>query len=312
MTVSTTVTALAPIGAGLERQARGTVDLVRETLRAASTVDEVMEVRARIEAAKAWAKVHGQVQKIRLDLLRIEVAALVRVIELGGEDLLRLPDRRAAVWLAGLSEAERDELVRDCGQATTAAGMCRAVWADREQRETFDFDRRRGMAWASNPPPPPTAPTVTPEAVTKAVRSILNNYIATGEQFTVNDLAEELLSELNEDVPDGFRDGIKEICNKVISGENGPFVSGIDIPQIITVRVGSGFARIPTSNATVGHLVDMLAFRREQLAAFEASVDRLQRFVDKVRAVPGATDASRVGDLLTAAVVADQQQGSAA
>lgn len=205
----------------IERQ-RDSLAGVVGAIRNAQSVEQVTEFRARLEAARAWAKVHKKVQQVRLELLTAEVEALVRVVELGGVDLLPSADRKAAEFLAGLSRQERAAFVRDAKSATTAAGMCRSIWA----AEELDAWRARGRSHASQAEP--TDQTITDVEVEAQARqnwtSISGAVHAAAERmgegsFTVDKMAELVMEdagvtfEARQDR--AFREGVREVVRKV-------------------------------------------------------------------------------------------------
>src|SRR5262245_2330351 len=112
-------TALVHVETSLTKSARGAIDLVRQVLAEAQTPTDVLEVRAKIEMARTWARVYKKTKETRAELLTIEVAALVRMVELGGEDELPRADREAALFLASLTPADRDILIAEAKFATT-------------------------------------------------------------------------------------------------------------------------------------------------------------------------------------------------
>lgn len=288
-------------------------------IRSAATVGEAREARARIEAIKAWAKVHGRTKDLRLDLLRLEVEALVRLAELDGLDGLSSMERRAATYLAGLTEAERDELIGRRGTFTTASGMCSAMWREEELERSARMSRVRGRHFAERP----EAPTdVYDEAAIESARAyvhgvsavlgnVLSTYTSTGGPFTIADVAEQIVEEaangaVASDDP-ALMDGIREVVREAI--RKGPVGSldGTVIPRLITARLDDGsFVRVPVENATMAHLDDMITLRREQLAQDRAALDRLEAFAGKVRRLPGGTlPTSRIGALIAASLLKD-------
>lgn len=288
-------------------------------IRAAATVGQAREARARIEAIKAWAKVHGHTKDLRLDLLRLEVEALIRLAELGGLDDLSATDRRAATYLAGLSEDEREALISRRGTFTTASGMCASLWREEELERSVRMSRLRGQRFAEQPEPPAG---VYDEAAIENARyyvhgvsavlgNVLRTYASTGAPFTVSDVAEQIVEEAangavaSEDP--ALMDGVREVVREAI--RKGPVGSldGTAIPKLITARHEDGsYIRVPVENATVAHLDDMVTLRREQLAQDRAALDRLEAFAAKVRGLPGGSiPTSRIGSLIAASLLAD-------
>lgn len=290
-------------------QAKDDLDGLVKHIHQAESVSDLKELRARIEAAKAWARTHKQLKKVRLDLLRLEVEALVRCYELGGEDELTNADLRAAEWLHAMSEKEREDLLRNSGGATTATGMCRTVWAEQEAEQR----KQDGMYWAEHPTPPPSYEDSVSayEDHTIGVRAsltrVLEDYTSEGAPFTVNSVADDILAEasISPDALDpAFVEGTREVVRRAIRSAQPLCIDGTVIPLTLTVlrREGDeeGYVRIPTMGATVAHAQEFLELRRAELAKFEEAVQRVQDFVDRLQDHPDSHPEARIGGLLLA------------
>lgn len=285
----------------------------------AETIVDLHEIRARAEAMKAWAKVHRLAKDLRLDLLRIEVDALVRIVELGGADTLSSGDRKAAEWMAAMSPAERDELLAKSGNATTAAGMCRSVWREEEIKQHRFRARAAGIQFAEEPTPPGAWDEAAIRAVRRgystvsgALADLLDEYTDEGEPFTVPEMAERILEDSlsrrldDTDLDPDFEEGVREVCRTAVRKAPPLTVDGTVIPKFITARLSDGeFIRVPTLNALVEHVDDMVRIRTEQLAQDQAALRQLKEFRDRIKAVPGADQYSRVGDLINQSLMDD-------
>lgn len=284
--------------------------VVKRLLAEAPDPATVIDVMARIEAAKAWAKVHKKIKDIRLDLLDMEVAALVRLIELGGVELLPAKDREAAEWLAALCPGKRSQIIAESRSATTAAGLFRSVREQAEREAERETQRLAGAFTASNGgDPTDSVPASALRAqATKDVGEILSRIIEThtdtGQPFTVEDVTDELLVAARADVDEDFQEGVREIVRRAIRSAPSKMVDGTLIPKLLTVRLANGsFVRIPTINARVADLDDALEFRREQLRQDEIAFERLEEFVGRVKAIPGAISTDQVGDLIASTLM---------
>ena len=259
-----------------------------EAIRGTDDLADLIEAHARIEAARGWAKIHKQAKEMRLQLLVVEVEALVRIVELGGAEELLARDREAAQWLAALTPEQRSDLIAQSGSATTAAGMVRQVRRQNEVRRQWEARKRDGAAAAQTPPPPDAydedAVIAARDRVTNlsaVVANLAEEYIASGRAFTVDELAEEIIFEsgIARDVADdeAFREGLKEVSRRIIRSTPPLMVEGIEIPRFVTVRLGGGYKRIPVVSATLAHLDSDIAEREAQIACDQA---KLQKMVD--------------------------------
>lgn len=281
-----------------------------ERVLACSTPAEVIEARARIEAAKAWAKVHRQTRALRLDLLKLEVAALVRLFELEAVDMLPVGERAAAEWLGGMTATERDVVVESNQAVTSAVGLCRAVWRDREQEREREAARLRGRTWAAAPPAPSAAPAKPVEPVRsleETLGGLLSEYTTAGIPFTIEEVADALLDRMGVTVDDEFRAGVHEIVRLAVRSAKTTTIDGTRIPKTITARLpDGGFIRISTVTATVAHLDDAVAFKEEQLQQDTAKLAEFRAFVNKVKAIDGASPQARVGHLIARSLEAHE------
>lgn len=254
---------LVHVESSLDRSTRGAVELVRQVLSEAQTPADVQEVRAKIEMARQWARIYKRTKDVRRELLTIEVAALVRMVELGGEEELPDIDRQAALFLAKLTPKEREQFVNAAKLATSAARLVK-------RHLDAEAEREAGRSFASRP----TVPLPTPKAIReREIRdardlagTIIDAHVEAGEPFTISDLVDEVLIAAGRDEQDsGFRQGVAEMCRgAVIRSANAGELEGTIIPKLITARVHDGmFVRIPTHNATVAHLDEALALKVE-------------------------------------------------
>lgn len=304
----------------MAEQHRNSITELIAGINATSSLDDLHEARARAEALKAWAKVHGKAKEMRLDLLRIEVEALVRIVELGGIQTLPSADRKAAQWLADMTPVERAKLVNESGSATTARGMCQSIWREEEVRSHNRTRFRHGTKLAEEPQPPTYENAVEAAreragSIAGSLASITDHYIRNGAEFTIDELAEELIAdaglppELAED--EVINQGVRDVCRRAVQNSPPLSINGTDIPRLITARNGKRFIRIPVMNATVGHLDDMIAMRQEQIDQDRAALKRLQDFADLIKTRGGRTPDSVIGPIIAASVTSPAEHKAA-
>ena len=286
------------------------LDALLGQIQAASDIADLTEARARIEAARAWARVHKQVREMRLDLLRVEVEALVRIVELGGVNELPARDRKPAKHLASLSLAERATLVAQAGESsTTAAGMVRAIWTADDLEKERARSRRLGQALATHPSAPHDADMQrlvkeSTHRVEHVLGETLDAFTTAGAPFTVNDFAEEVISAAgigSSGLDAKIEEGVREVCRAAVLKAPVISVAGTILPRFVTAQDDEGhFFRVPVENATLAHLDQMIEIRRHQLAQDAAKLDELEVVADRLRSMPGADDEARIGGLIAA------------
>lgn len=308
------MSAVARIPLSMAEKNKGAIDDLTAAIKAADNIEDLKEARARVEAMKAWAKVHGCVKQLRLDLLRIEVEALVRIVQLGGVDTLPAADRKAAEWLAKMDPLERTRLVNESGSATTASGMCRSIWREDEIREHYRRSVVIGQKLAAEPTPPAEFNQEAIElardlsnSVSGALAGIADRYIQNGVEFTISELADEIITDaalpehLAEDA--AINKGVQQVVREAVRRSPPLTINGTTIPRVITARNGKRFVRIPVMNATIAHLDDMILMRREQLEQDRIALQRLEDFAKLLKDYPGADDPeARIGALVASSI----------
>lgn len=271
------------------------------------TVGEADELRRRVRAVRAVAREYGQIRDLRQHLLLVEVALLVRVVELGGEDSLPASEREAGRAFAAMSPSEREALVRECRSRATAVGLWRSVMAERTDAAEVRARRCAGVEFASAPPPPtPGLARAEAGRMAEALAAVVEEFARFGE-FSVEQMASEVI-EAAMDAPEvaddpGFTEGVREVCRRVLRQARIEEFDGLPVPRFITCRgPGGEWLRIPTPSATVAHLDEMVEDRAAQAEQAVAAATRLREFRDRVRAVGGVESDTRLGDILRAGI----------
>lgn len=285
-------------------QAAGLAVQVRQMLGQASTPIEAMEVHARIQAAKAWAKAHRQLRDIRLDLLAAEVECLVRVWELGGANLLTAVEAAAASWFAEMTPSLRAATITKARNVSTAAGLHRwYIRVDNARSERVN-QHSRGHADAAQPDAPPAEPPAAraSRSVRDVLRSLIEERTETGVPFDVATVADDLLAAtFAGDMDEDYVEGARHVVQHAITHASPDVIDGTIIPKVITIRTAAGYIRIPTASATLAHLDEWLAFRQEQADLVVAATERVRKFVERVRSInPSPT--GRVADTIAASM----------
>lgn len=279
-------------------------------IRSTASIQDLHEARARSEAIKAWAKVHGKAKEMRLDLLRIEVEALVRIVELGGLATLPTADQRAAEWLAAMSPLERTRLINESGQVTTARGMCQSIWREEEIRKHNESQFRYGTKLAETPQPPKpydeaaiAAARDRATSLSGSLANIADQYIRNGVEFTIDEMADEVIADaaLSPDLAEDevINQGVRDVCRRAVKSTPPLSIDGTVIPRLITARnADNKFIRIPVLNATVAHLDDMIEMRREQIEQDKAALQKLEDFAALIRKRGGTSPGASIGSII--------------
>lgn len=282
---------------------------LREAIALTETPEEANEARARIESAKAWARAHNLLRDYRLELLTLEIEALVRVADLDGLDLLSSADAHSAQFLAAMTAEARAAMIADAGSCTTAGGLVRRVMLDADERAR----REAGRNWKPPAPSDSVDPSLIHRQRARAVREVmadlLDEYVETGKPFTVDEFTDGLIAECVDDDATGaeeqpFLEGVREMIRGALRRDPQHAIDGVKIPRVITARTpGGAYVRIPTTSATLAHLYDSLSMRDEQLDQDRAARDRFAEFVRLVEKRPEASNGATVGEIIAAEIV---------
>jgi hypothetical protein len=306
------MTELVMAGVDLVAQGQEMSEMI-EMIRRSADLDDLTEARARIKARRAWAEVHGKAKEMRLQLLAVEVEALVRIVDLDGLETLPKKEQRAALWLAKMTTQERAKLLAESGTSTTAVGMCDTIFRQEDYLKKLDQQRQQGRDFASGPGRNDmtnndriASSANRAQDLDGVLHNVLEKIVRQGMEFTVPEMAEEIIEQCGIDpelAGEAFQEGVEEVLRTAL--RSGPMITieGTPIPRVITVLRDKGYVRIPTENATLAHLDDMVLMRREQANRYSEAVDRLEKAADRLRQVAAGNTSSRIGDLLSQMVV---------
>lgn len=292
-------------------------------IRSAPGVDAVQDIRAKAEAIKAWAKVHKVSKSLRLELLRVEIAALVRLVELDGLDELQPSEREAAEWFAAMSESDLNETLANYSNITTASGLYRSVQRDlgeaRRYRAETDFWSRRFSSEPEESRLPDENDFSAARAYVADVATVLSDmvqaYSETGAPFTVQEMSDQLIEDagLSHTLDFGggpVREGLNHAVRRAVLGERIKHWDGLSVPRFITSVIidddgEKRFVRIPVQNARVGDVSEMVKLRQLQLEQDQAALNRLQRFEARLKQCQGSNVDANVHELISASMRGD-------
>lgn len=256
----------------------------------------LQEMRARVEAAKGWAKAHRKLKEVRLELLTVEVEILRRIVQLGEQEILSTRDRRAAEFFAALDESELKKYLAEHQSVTTAAGLFSTVERIQRLEEAAANRYHRGRAQAVNASPPDEDAEVdearTERISVSAALAELVEKMDGSAGFSVSEMADQILSDVSSDrcEDESFRRGFEEVCREAVRRAPALRFGSTKLPRFLTARVATGkYMRVPIQAAKLWHLDDMCALRREQLAQDTAALERLDELRDQLWAIESAT-----------------------
>lgn len=287
------------------------VSAVIRHIQAATDPGTLQDASAAVQAARAWAKAQKRLEEVRSELFRIEAEALARIAQLGQESMLSYGARRAASFLATLTSEDRQAW---CAEWEESASTVRASYECYTYERTAELQRQRGREYPKAPRRPDAEPgsdeAHLSAAPSQIINEIINGYVATGDPFTVDDVAEAMLSNVTpprnmyeEEWRDGVREGVREMVRFALRNGECVIDSDLEIPKTITTLTYEGhrdyhWVRIPTQNATVGDVLTNLKMRDQQIEDLIKARDRFKAFADWAAAAADGDETAVIGDLI--------------
>ena len=273
--------------------------------------DTLKELRARVEAAKAWAKAHKKIKEVRRDLLSVEVNILRRIVAIGQVEILAPNERPAAEFFHGLSADDVEDYLTEHDGVTTATGLYNTIKRIERLEQQVAFMRNRGRENALDARPPSDDADIEDArdelvSVSAALSSVLEN-MDSADEFTIGEMADGILDGLSTPVSsdDTFRRGFEEVCREAVRRAPALRLGATKLPRFVTARVENGkYMRIPIQAAKLWHLKDMCELRREQLKQDADALARLTELYDQLLDVDSACDESSISELVRNSMVA--------
>ena len=230
-------------------------------------------------AAHAWARMQKDFYALRRELLHAEIEALCKIAGLDSQKGIPKDVRDAAAYFAGLSTAEITRLVDE-----SLFGISRAVGIAKRQLAVAGR-RERGeelarWSWADSY----HAKEAAEDSLGDAIRQAVDLAAKCGNPTTIGEIARGALDRANMDIADAaLYEGALYVCRQAIIDSSVEWTRGTGLPRLLTVQLADGdMIRVPVETATVRHLRNMLAYRKEHLRGYIEAVERLQSLVDSL------------------------------
>lgn len=99
-------------------------DVLTERIQCAQCVDELLSIVAQLSGVKEVLKKQKVFKEYAIKYAQLEAAALIKIVELGGENSLKGYEKKVAIWLASLDATKRSEVIQKCEYGYTI----RSVW----------------------------------------------------------------------------------------------------------------------------------------------------------------------------------------
>lgn len=292
----------------------------------ARTVDdpEILKgLTARINAARELAKMQDDVRDIRRMLMHAEVAVIIRRGELEHSKLNAWEKSAYTAFVAAGETGTRvyvDAHFEEHGKASTLGRTLLREQRDEEFRAQGEEFVRDPQAHARELKENGTETEWSDldayeryiegsrEDVYSHMQSIIEAFTKTGQPFTVNEVADELIDWVGETPSScevyaddiAFRDGVRRMCREAVRASTTLMFEGDRLPASVAVTADQGWVRIPLRSVTPSDLASTIRERELQIARDQASVDRLARFLKSITA-SGCDEFEPIADYLPAA-----------
>lgn len=292
-------------------QARSTIGDALRFVAQISDAESASEAYDRVKLVKEWARIKKLHNEVHRDMLRLEIHCLRKISQLGPITVVPAQYRGAASFFKDKSDKDIEELIKNYGQRVTPIGLVKRALNDQAfnagyNHVTSDEYRESAVEYSHE---------VVAEAVEKyaidtraALASILKDHEETGDEFSVYDLASEVLNNVGLDERTynwGVEAAMADVCRKAVREAPDVRIGHTKAPKFITClyRGAQGvesetFIRVPFHAASLDQLRDMVALRLKQkhsaIRAHEELDDLLQELEDQVTDADGTYGPNRL------------------
>lgn len=275
-------------------------NLIIEEIKKTEDINFINETIDKVKLAKEWAKIQKKTEEMYGDLIRIEIECYRRIVQLDCINVLPSNKRSVAEFYANMTEGEIENLIN------TKPG-CSAIKIYRDYGKDYSAAgwRNIGISLGRNDIPENEKDfieEIIDEDTIKhrikeiaqykenAVAFLLDHYASEGKPFTIEEMADNLLSDVIEEIDyvhqKEMKRGIREVCREAVSSAKTLFFKDIKMPRFVTCT--SKFKhnnpiewiRIPFENAHLSQFQEMIDLRKVQLEQDTKALENLIRIYE--------------------------------
>lgn len=276
----------------------GQIEMLLAGIRECNDPQIIEDFYRKVRATREYNRIYGDIQKQRIELLRVEITCIVRAGKLGqkikgvnismqeyfvkhGEDisvyLSKFPEEISA------SQIYRAYLRREglLGIKTNGARFA----AGTDKASIYDMPREEVEKVA----------IVKYYDTESAMKTIVDDLAGRGQHFTIEEMADKYLEATTQEpdtVPDAFKAGIREVCRASLMKSKIDTIGEKKAPRFVTctARLGEDenanrWARIPFANATLYQLNEMIELREEQLRQDTVALKNLKVIYEELKSM---------------------------
>lgn len=268
--------------------------LIIEQIKNCDDTKFINETIDKVKLAREFAKIQKKTEEIYADLLRIEVECFRRIHQLKCVNVLHNSKRKMAEFYGQMTEIEIEKLLKE-----KSGHSAYKIFRD----YTYDYDmagwRNRGISLARNDISRDEEDFINnnldenelkyrikniAKHKENALAFLLDHYASSGEPFTIEEMADNLLTDVVEeidfDIMSEMKRGIREVCRGAVSSAKTLFYKDKKTPRFVTCvsKFKSGddeWIRIPFENATLSQFAEMIELRKVQLEQDKKALDNL-------------------------------------
>ena len=290
--------ALSSGGINLQSQ----LEALLSGLRDCTDSEKISEYYTKVKAAREYMKIMGSVEKMRVELLQVEITCIVKMHELG-ERIKGVPSpmmefffthgESVSVYLRDYPDCISarqiyNEYLRAEGLLNEREKGKRAGFGSQESVLNLNDDEMRKHAAAKY------------FDTQGAMKRIVDDYASSGKSFTVEKMADKFIEETSADdgesLSSEYKEGIREVCRRAISQTKIDTIGNKKAPRFVTYIDGNDelsdaerWMRIPFENASLKQLAHMVKLRQEQLRQDTIALENLQAIYEELLELSGGS-----------------------
>ena len=256
---------------------------------------EIKKTIDRVKAARKIAEAIERLNEMRLDLFRIELAAVIRAGQIGIK-VKGVSEEETKMFVSIGNNPEKYQELH--GEVWT---ISQVVWARRRETKIGEA-RKRGGDYYKQGVSRSDSHEACYYSIQDAMRTIIETASQNQEPFTTNDLYCALVDSAKQSDPEteieAYKDGVKEICRNAMLSEKITTIGDRKAPAFVTVRTTAGdYIRVPFRYANIEQIESMIEIREDQIRQDKLALDRLVKIKDDLKAMTNDKK-MRVEDIL--------------
>ena len=237
------------------------------------TESDIKDTINKVKKARELAKVLEKLNEVRLDLFRIEIAAVIRASELDINIKGVTKEESKMFQSIGNRPEEYQSLY---GEVWTTSQV---VWAYRRKVKIGEA-KDRGRSFYKEQAAKNENHESFYYSLQDAMRTIIETASKQDKPFSTDDLYKSLIKSVKYENPESdieaYSEGVKEICRNAMRSEKILTIGEKKAPAFITTKTINGnYLRVPFRLSNIEQLESMIEIREEQLRQDQMALENL-------------------------------------